>query len=129
MLDSLERYKKYIPLLLRIGLASVFIIHGWIKVTGIDAIVGFFTNAGIPLPSITAWIVAIIEFVGGILVLVGFQTRIASALIGLVMIGAMIFVKFSQGFLGGWEFDWVLLVMAVCLMFSGGGALSIDGES
>jgi uncharacterized membrane protein YphA (DoxX/SURF4 family) len=74
-------------------------------------------------------VVALVEFVGGILLLVGFQTRLAAALIAIVMIVAMITVKFAKGFSGGWEFDFVLFLMAVSLMLSGGGAASIEGES
>ncbi|MGM0589199.1 MAG: DoxX family protein [Bacteroidota bacterium] len=129
MLESLGQYRKYVPLVLRIGLAAVFIVHGWGKLTGIEGTAGFFGNVGIPLPSVMAWVVALVEFVGGILLLVGFQTRIAAALIAIVMIVAMITVKFAKGFSGGWEFDFVLFLMAVSLMFSGGGAASIDGES
>ena len=35
----------------------------------------YFANVHIPMPDIAAWIVIIIELLGGILILVGFQTR------------------------------------------------------
>ena len=118
--------KKYAPLLIRIGLAAVFIVHGLDKLMSIQGTAGFFGKVGIPLPGVMAWVVAIFEFVGGLLVLVGWRTKLGATAIALVMIGAMIFVKFSKGFVGGWEFDLVLFLMAVSLLLSGPGSPSVD---
>jgi len=118
--------QTYVPLILRIALGAVFIVHGWGKISGDLAQLGeSFTNMGIPLAVITAWLVAIIEFFGGILVLLGLYTRYAAFFIGLVMIGAMVFVKFSQGFKGGWEFNFVLLMISISLVILGDGPVAL----
>ncbi len=106
-------------LLIRIGLAAVFIVHGWMKLSNIDATVGFFGSIG--LPALLAWAVAIIEFVGGIMVLFGLYTCVAGGLLAAVMIGAIVTVKGSMGFVGGYEFDLVLLLTALGLASVGPG--------
>lgn len=116
----------YGPLFIRIGLAAVFLVHGGAKFMNMENITMFFTKAGIPLPGITSWLVAIFEFGGGLLVLLGVFTNIGAAMISVVMVGAMIYVKFSQGFMGGWEFDLVLLLMAVSLFFTGSGRYGVE---
>lgn len=118
--------QKYAPLLLRLGLAAVFIVHGWGKLTGIDGTASFFGNVGIPLPAFSAWLVALVEFLGGILVLIGLYTKISAALLAIVMLVAMITVKFAKGFVGGWEFDFVLFLMSLALVFIGGSEYSVD---
>lgn len=118
--------REYAPLLIRIGLAAVFIVHGFDKLMDVQGTAGFFGKVGIPLASVSAWIVTIFEFVGGLLLLIGWRTNIAASAIALVMVGAMIFVKFSKGFVGGWEFDLVLFLMAISLLFSGPGSPSVD---
>jgi len=122
----LETAQKFVPLLLRITLGSVFIVHGWGKISGDLAQLGStFGNMGIPVAAVTAWLVAIIEFFGGILVLLGLYTRYAALFIGLVMIGAMVFVKFAKGFQGGWEYDFVLLMISIALVFLGDGPVAL----
>lgn len=122
-------YKKYAPLVLRIVLGVVFIAHGWGKITDVASTAGFFGKVGIPLSGFFAWVVALVEFGGGILVLLGLFTRIAAALIAVVMIVAIITVKFQQGFLGGYELDFSLLGVSIALMFLGNGSVSIGGAS
>ncbi len=121
----MSTYSKYVPLILRIALGAVFIVHGFAKLTGMEGTIGFFGNIGIPFPAFSAWLVALVEFLGGISVLLGIFTRISAALIAVIMVVAMISVKFAQGFSGGWEFDFVLFMVAVSLVILGDGDLSL----
>ncbi len=127
--DALKPYQDYVPLLLRIAVGSVFIVAGWGKLTGIDGTAEFFGGVGIPLPVFSAWLVAIVEFFGGIMVLLGFFTRIPAILLGIIMIVAMITVKFEAGLGGGGlRVDFMLLLMCISLLFTGDGKASI-GEA
>ena len=127
--DALKPYQDYVPLLLRIAVGSVFIVAGWGKLTGIDGTAEFFGGVGIPLPVFSAWLVAIVEFFGGIMVLLGFFTRIPAILLGIIMIVAMITVKFEAGWGGGGlRVDFMLLLMCISLLFTGDGKASI-GEA
>jgi putative oxidoreductase len=115
-------------LLLRIGVGVIFIVAGWGKLTGIEGTQGFFGDVGIPLAGVTAWLVAIIEFVGGLMVLVGYKIRIPALLLALVMVGALIFVKIGGGW-SGMRIDITLLLMALALYMTGAGSMAIGGSS
>ncbi len=112
--------------LMRLGLGSVFVVHGWMKLTNLAGTVGFFSTLGIP-----AWLtylVVFIEFFGGIAVILGLGTRAAGYLLSAVMLGAIATVKFKAGFVGGYEFDVVLLALALGLALTGAGGWSLDAR-
>ena len=116
--------KDYSVLPLRLALGSVFIAHGYQKLTSIG--VANFAGMLSPLGGaalLFAWIVTLIELLGGIAVLVGFGTRYAAAGIAAVMIGAISIVHLPNGFLGqgGYEFPLTLLLVALTLVVIGAG--------
>lgn len=116
--------------ILRVVLGVTFFIHGLTKFQGgITNTVGFFDSIGIP--GVLAYVVAIIELVGGIIIILGFGTRIVSILFALIMLGAIITVKFPLGFLGngqmaGYEFDLILLAISIYFIFADKSVLSLD---
>lgn len=124
MLDSIfGPYKKYATLILRLVVAYVFIVHGWGKLTGIAGTAGFFGKLGIPAAALFAWVVALVEFGGGILVLVGIFTRVSALLLAVTMVVAILVHE------GGFELELTLLGMSVALMLLGNGPVSIGGGS
>lgn len=117
--------------ILRIVLGIAMAVHGWGKLSGgVDGVAGFFGSLGIPVPSLTAWLVTIIELVGGILLIIGAATQISSLLIALVMLGAIVFARISGPFIENgaitWEKEAVFMAAAICLFLSGPGAWSVD---
>jgi putative oxidoreductase len=70
----------------------------------------------------------LLEVIGGIFLLVGVLTRITSALLVMDMIGAILIVKLSKGFVGGYELDLLLLAMALSLILTGPGRISIQWD-
>jgi putative oxidoreductase len=116
-------------LILRVVLGITFFIHGFVKFQGgIENQVAWFSSIG--LPGFLAYVVAIIELVGGFALIIGFGTKIISVLISFLMIGATLKVKLSLGFLGngqmaGYELDVVLLAMAVYLAINGSKLWSV----
>ncbi|RCW50401.1 DoxX family protein [Paenibacillus prosopidis] len=114
-------------LLLRVALGLLFFVHGLDKFQGgIGNTAGWFQSIG--LPGFAAYLVAFIELVGGIALVVGLGTRIVSGLFVLIMLGAIIKVKFAAGFLGGFELDLALMVMALYLVINGSMMLSVDSK-
>lgn len=73
----MESSKAYVVPLGRLLLSSLFIWAGYTKlfVFGPAGTIGFFTKAGVPIPEVAAWVAIIVELVGGILLLIGFQAR------------------------------------------------------
>ncbi|TIW80203.1 MAG: DoxX family protein, partial [Mesorhizobium sp.] len=65
-------------LLGRILLAVIFLLSGFGKLSAISGTAAYFGGLGLPAPTATAVIVGLIELLGGLAVLVGFQTRIAA---------------------------------------------------
>jgi len=125
MSNSENKYVDLAPLLLRIGVGVIFIIAGWGKITGIEGTQGFFGNIGIPLPGIMAWVVAIVEFVGGIMVLLGAYARIPYLLLAFVMVVALLTTKLGGEFSAA-RLDLMLLLASLALFFMGSGKYSVD---
>lgn len=123
--QNLEKYHDVALLLLRIGVGVIFIVAGWGKLTGIEGTQGFFGNLGIPLPGLMAWVVAIIEFFGGLMVLIGAYIRIPTLLMAIIMIVALLTTKLGGEFSAA-RVDLLLMLMSSSLFILGSGKYSID---
>lgn len=86
-------------LISRVFLAILFILAGWGKLTGLEGTAQYFGAIGLPMPSVTAVLVGLVEFVGGLAILIGFQTRIAAVVVALFTIGATLVahMDFAEG--------------------------------
>ncbi|AJY74669.1 DoxX family protein [Paenibacillus beijingensis] len=111
-------------LIARVVLGIIFMLHGWQKAQNFAGTSQFFQKIG--LPGFMAYAVGTIELIGGILLIIGFGTRIIAALFALIMLGAIFQVKSSAGLVGGYELDLALLAISVHLMLAGGGLLAAD---
>lgn len=121
----MKSYASAGTLIIRVILGIIFLAHGLDKFgSGIGNIEGFFESLGIP--AFMASVVAIIEIVGGIALILGLATRIASVVLGIVLIVAIVQAKLGMGFLNGYELDVALLAMAAHLALSGSSLLSVD---
>ncbi|MEX0944696.1 MAG: DoxX family protein [Balneolaceae bacterium] len=125
MAQGEKNYNELALLLLRIGVGVIFIVSGWGKLTGIEGVQGFFGNIGIPLPAIMAWVVAIVEFVGGIMVLLGAYARIPYLLLAIIMVVAVLTTKLDGGFSGA-RLELMLFLTSIALYLIGSGEYSID---
>ena len=122
------------PLFLRLALAWVFIVHGYPKLftaqPGIKGFSGYLGSLGVPAPLFFALVVGVVEFFGGIALLVGIATRWAALFITISMIVAISKVAYKKGFTkgaeAGYEFDVVLLAGALALLVIGPGPISVD---
>jgi len=86
---------------------------------------------GVAHPGPLSWLVALAEFGGGLLVLLGFLTSLGAALTISVMGVAIIEVHSEHGFFNteqGYEFNLALITLALTLMLVGAGAISIDQQ-
>ncbi|WP_406819196.1 DoxX family protein [Pseudomonas sp. KnCO4] len=123
-------------LVARVTLMILFLLSGWGKLTGFDGTVGYMTSLGAPAPMLAAAIAVLMEFVVGILLILGFYTRPLAFLFALFVLGTALlghpfwnmadpersanltqFLK-NLSIMGG------LLALAV----SGPGRFSVDGR-
>lgn len=86
---------KTLVLLGRILIAAIFIQSGYGKLMNIGGTAGWFGSIGLPVPVATAWVVALVELVGGIAVLVGFRTQIAAIVLALFTVASGFIAHFN----------------------------------
>ncbi|MDX5987911.1 DoxX family protein [Haloferax mediterranei ATCC 33500] len=131
-----ETAAQWGPVLLRLALAIPMIVSGAGKVLavgpksmGISSFAGFLASLGVPLPAVAAWGVGLVELVGGFLLLVGLFVRITGSLIAIIMFVAMVAVHLPNGYpssSGGIEYTLTLVLLALAVVLSGPGALSLE---
>ncbi|MEN3267089.1 DoxX family protein [Pseudonocardia sp.] len=118
-------------LIVRIVLGVILIAHGAQKFFsyGIGGTAAPFAQMGIPLPTVSAVVAAVIELVGGALLIVGLATAVAGLLVVLDMLGAALFVHATHGIFAadeGWELVGAIGAAALALAAVGPGRFSID---
>ena len=116
---------------LRVVVGIVFIYHGYDKLfgSGIAGTTGFFTQIGAPLPGVTAPLVGVLEFAGGVALVLGVLTRLTAALLAIDVLAALFLVHLPNGFSaqnGGYEFVLTLFAASLALALTGPGAYALD---
>ena len=72
--------------------------------------------------------IALAEFIGGVLLVVGVLTRITGAVFAVILLGAIFHIRWENGFFiskGGWEWDLVMLAAVLAFIVAGPGRISI----
>jgi len=129
-------------LFLRLGLGTIFFVHGsqkvlgWFGGYGLSATYQAFTEQ-MGIPGVFAALAIAAEFLGSLGLFLGLLTRIAALGIGSVMVTAVYMVHWQNGFFMNWggkmpagtegfEFHILAIAMALALIIGGGGRLSLD---
>ncbi len=127
------------PLPLRLAIAAPLIAHGYQKlfVKDIQSFVESVKSFDLPYGEILAYVAAWGELAGGVLLALGFVTRLAALInagtmfvaIWKVHLAGVDIIEGLQTRLTGdhaYEFPLLILGGCLCLVFTGAGALSID---
>jgi len=131
--------EQYAILLIRISLGLFFAISGAKKLFvagGTRLMYETLVKAKVPFPHLMTYFVSGVEFVGGLLVAVGFRSRLASAALCIDMVVAILTTKLSTIPKGlsplKWFDDFFYLPEALYVLFfvwlicSGPGKFSVD---
>jgi putative oxidoreductase len=117
-------------LLLRLGLGTMFIAHGLLKVMvfTLPGTVGFFEQVG--FPGWLAYVVTFAEIGGGILLIAGVAVTQVSVALLPVLLGAL-YVHWGAGWLfsspnGGWEYPAFLVLASVVQALLGPGRFAVE---
>jgi len=120
----------YAALLLRNALGIMFIAHALLKILVFTpaGTVGFFASLGVP--GWFAYPTMGVELIGGIMLVIGYQTRYVSLALIPVLLGSIVLVHGGNGWLytnenGGWEYSAFLIVASLVQVLLGDGAYSI----
>jgi putative oxidoreductase len=131
-----ERLANAGLLLFRVSLGIVFLAHGYLKVFifGLEQAAEVFANHTVwgyhLIPGWLAAPAAFVEFVGGIMLITGFKTRLATPFLASVAFGAGA-VHFENGWNytsepdGGWEYGIFLFICAVVVWLVGPGSYTL----
>jgi putative oxidoreductase len=122
-----EKLKPLGLLILRAALGAAFIFHGFPKLSDPARALKAFPGFG--FPSYFAYISGIIEFFGGGLLIAGLFTRGAALLLAIEMglvLGRTILPSVGIYAFGKYETELLLGAMAVALVTTGAGVISLD---
>ncbi len=126
---SLHQFSDFALLILRLALGTVFLFHGlpkrglWSAQPSDQMPAGLLTRLRI---------LSIVEPAGALGLIFGFLTQLAGLGLVIVMVGAIAFLrtkahrKFKEANAPGWEFEFMLLVVALALAILGGGKYALD---
>ena len=110
---------------IRASIGVIFIVHSLKKFD--PSWQEWLISVGIPpemqLP------IALAEFIGGILLVIGVLTRITGTVFAVILLGAIFHIRWENGFFisqGGWEWDLVMLAAVLVIIAAGPGRISVS---
>lgn len=118
-------------LLARVGLGIVLLAHGWQKFNEytLDGTAASFADMGIPAPAAAALFAAVVELVGGLVLIAGLLTPVFALLNVANLLGALVLVHIGNGpFVANNGYELVLALIAGLLVIAalGAGRYSVD---
>ncbi len=129
-----ENISPYSWLVVRVTAGVLLIPHGYTKLFtagAIDGLAGYLDSLGLAPGIFWAWVIALLEFFGGIMLAVGFLTRPVAAMVAGFMAVAAFYVHWGNGFFwnnGGYEYPLMWGIIALVILFRGAGAYSVDAK-
>lgn len=129
LFNKLDDLRWLPPLLSRLVIGWVFLMAGYGKLGNLEQVVGYFESLGIPLASVQAPFIAVLELVGGIALIFGLGTRLFSFLLAMTMTVAILTALIDEinvftDVFKIFEFTYILIFSF--LITNGAGAVSVD---
>jgi len=127
--EKLSRLKDLPLLFFRLILAVGFFTPAMMKWRNMGGIIEWYDSMGIPLPTLGAYLSALTEISGVILLPLGLATRLISIPLMFTMLVAIITVHLGNGFDAGdngMEIPIYYILMLFALLVNGAGKFSLD---
>jgi len=132
MLDQ-SRATALATTLLRVSLGVMFLAHGVVLklfTFGLPGTAAFFESIGLPGP--LAYVVFLAETVGGVMLILGIQSRWVALALSPILLGA-VWVHAPAGWVfsnpnGGWEYPAYLFVLILVQALLGDGAFALGRD-
>ena len=109
---------------IRAAAGLVFFMHGWNKLQSLSTFDGFFTGK-LGLPPGTALFIALVEVIGGIMLVLGLWTRVAGVVLGVEMLVALLLTVPTNTAFGGHELEIMLMASSFGIALSGAGRVRL----
>jgi putative oxidoreductase len=131
-MNDTEKYTDLAALIGRLFFSWMFLVFGYGKVAAFSGAVGYMGSFGLPAPALFAVAAIIIELGGGLLMLVGYHTRlVALGLAIYVLVAALIghFVLHDMDQLQHFMKNMAIVGGSLAFVAYGGGAYSLDART
>src|SRR5438552_10116184 len=128
MIQTLFTNTDLSSLILRLAIGTLFIIHGYPKLTAAQRAQGGAWMKSMGMPAAIVPFAGVVEFFGGLALILGILTPIVAALSALWMLSTtwLVTTKAKKKYVGGYEIDITLFLAALALALLGSGIYSID---
>jgi putative oxidoreductase len=129
------QWHDIVALLGRLAMGWIFVSSGFNKLSDVAGFAGGLAKRGVPQPSVLAWIGAIVEFGGGLLIIFGLKIRYAALLMILFVIVATLISHRYWEFTGAdlaiqrsnfWK-NLTIIGGFLFMFLAGAGRYSVDG--
>jgi putative oxidoreductase len=111
----------------RLSMGLIFAVRGYQKFAGgIAGVSAFFAKLSIPLPGLMAPFIALLELLGGILLIFGLATRWIGLLLAVEMIVTAFWVQIPTRGWNASDLDRILLATGILLFLAGPGRAAVD---
>ena len=127
MINSLLIYNDLAIFVLRLALGSVFLFHGWDKISDLKETYAYFQKNGFRPGWFWGTVAATVQFGGGLFLLLGFLTQMLAVLLAIMMVVILWFhLRRKTPFGRGLDFSLTLLASLVLLATLGDGAYALN---
>ncbi|AHH93608.1 hypothetical protein GCM10010174_30490 [Kutzneria viridogrisea] len=137
LVSSLRALDWAPKLVLRVTVGFMFLSGAVGKLADLGAFAATFGESGIPLPGVTAPVVAVLELLGGLALVLGLGTRLFALVLAVIMLGALVTTiapPLLSKYPDPWHFlsnlfyapEWLLLGLLAWWACTGSGRYGLD---
>ena len=125
---TLFSYVMFVPLVFRLIVGLTFLWFGFSKLTrDRKSKVEMFESLNMRPGALYLWVIAVLEIVAGVGLVIGFLTQIATSVLSILIVGAIVIKNKQPGAIASsFGFLSLLLAISLSLLFLGPGVFSFD---